>query len=142
MIKEFEDVRYWKALRGIGADESQPMNERLQSQFQRVMQEIIEIHDALVKNDDHEFKDAIGDSIVTLINIAAIKNYNAEDCLEQAYGVIKLRKGLTSDSGDFVRYAKLNDEDKLVCDNQQGNPGNEYFDESNIGKLSPESFLK
>ena len=141
-IKEFQQVRDWKEIRGIGGDTDAPMKDRLQSQMQRVFQEAIEIHEAIVLEDDEEFIDAIGDTIVTLINIADIKGVNAEDCLEQAFNVIKLRKGLTRPSGDFVRYAKLSDEDKAICDEKQGNPGDQYFLESDLGTLKPENFKK
>lgn len=152
MIKEFEDVREWKAIRGIGGDidvtkyinDPEKLKTFLQAQmqFQRVMQECIEIHDALVLNDEEEFIDAIGDTIVTLINIADIKGYKAEDCLAKAFDVIKLRKGITRESGDFVRYGKLKDEDKATCDLKQGNVGNEYFEESALSWLAPEFFKK
>ena len=152
MIKEFEQVRNWKKLRGIGGDIdiSKYLNSpdelktflQAQMQFQRVMQECIEIHDALVLNDEDEFIDAIGDTIVTLINIADIKGYKAEDCLAKAFDVIRLRKGITRESGDFVRYGKLTVEDKLICDEKQGNPESEYFLESSLSLLSPEFFKK
>ena len=68
IIKEFEDVRNWGKIRGIdGADP--------QIQFQRFMQEGLEIHKALIENDEDEFQDAIGDTIVTLINLAKTKGY-------------------------------------------------------------------
>lgn len=142
MIKEFQEVRDWKSIRGIGGDSSEDMFYRLQSQYQRVMQECIEIHDAMVKDDHEEFMDAIGDTIVTLINLADIKGVKAEDCLAQAFNVIKLRKGLTSEYGDFVRYAKLPEELKAVCDEKQGSPGEQYFSENllEIDALDPENF--
>ena len=140
--EQFELVRQWKKIRGIGADNGLSLDKRLQSQFQRVQQEITEIHDAIVLEDWDEFKDAIGDSIVTLINIADIKSYKAEECLAKAFNVIKFRKGLTRPTGDFVRYGKLSDEDKLICDEKQGNPGNQYFEESALTWLTPENFKK
>ena len=142
MIKEFEQVRQWKKIRGIGGDTTESMKDRLQSQYQRVIQECIEIHDAIVKDDDVEFMDAIGDTIVTLINIADIKGVSAEDCLAQAFDVIKLRKGLTSDYGDFVRYAKLPEEDQKICDKLQGSPGDQYFKEEMLSSLTPGNFKK
>lgn len=142
MIKEFEDVRQWKKIRGIGGDENTPMHTRVQSQFQRVMQEVIEIHEALVLEDEEEFMDAVGDTIVTLINIADIKGYSAEDCLAKAFGVIKLRKGITQPAGDFVRYAKLSQEDKDWCDEHQGNPGDQYFGSNQLSVLTPADFKK
>lgn len=142
MIKQFEEVREWKKIRGIGGDENTDMQTRLQSQYQRVMQECIEIHEAIVLNDEEEFIDAIGDTIVTLINLADIKGHKAEDCLKQAFDVIRLRKGLTQPAGDFVRYAKLSDEDKQICDELQGNYGEQYFDEEYLEILKPKNFKK
>jgi len=142
MIQKFEDVRNWSELRGIGGDESKPLIDRLQSQYQRVLQEAVEIHNAIVLKDWDEFVDAIGDTIVTLINLAKIKGLKAEDCLDSAFDVIELRKGLTQEVGDFVRYNKLSKDDKLICDQKQGNPGEQYFLKEDITKLKPENFKK
>lgn len=142
MIKEFEEVRQWKEIRGIGGDTTQSLDKRLQSQFQRVQQEVTEIHDAIVLEDWDEFEDAIGDSIVTLINIAAIKGVTAEDCLAKAFNVIRLRKGLTRPTGDFVRYGKLSKEEQLICDEKQGNVGDQYFTEDAFSFLTPDLFKK
>jgi NTP pyrophosphatase (non-canonical NTP hydrolase) len=141
-IEQFEKVRQWKKIRGVGGKAGEPLMNRLQSQYQRVMQEVVEIHEAMVDNDDDEFQDAIGDAIVTLINLADIADYKAEDCLEKAFNVIKLRKGITREVGDFVRYGKLSDEDKLLCDEKQGSPGSEYFNELELDKLEPENFKR
>lgn len=138
-MKRFEDVRNWAKVRGIGSlniDE----NTRMQSQYQRVLQEVVEIHDAMVIEDHEEFIDAIGDTIVTLVNLANMKNEKAEDCLDSAFGVIEFRKGLISETGDFVRYAKLSLDDQSICDMQQGNDGNEYFLPTT--KLKPENFKR
>ena len=133
-IKEFQDVRQWGKIRGIdGAD--------FQHQFQRCMQEILEIHDAYIENDMPEVQDAIGDSIVTLINLGVTVGFNAEECLAKAFNVIRLRKGLNK-NGSFVRYGKLNDEDKQICDIQQGNTDIEYFEEIMLQSLKPSDFLK
>lgn len=135
MIKEFSDVRTWGKIRGVdGAD--------FQTQYQRCLQEVVEIHDAYNKNDQEEVKDAIGDTIVTLINLAKTIDENAEDCLAQAFDVIKLRKGITTPNGDFVRYAKLSPEDQALCDEKQGNAGSQYFKEEDIDSLSVENFSK
>lgn len=141
-IKKFEEVRNWSEMRGIGADLSKSLDKRLQSQFQRVQQEITEVHESIVLEDWDEFQDAIGDSIVTLINIAKIAGFDAEDCLDKAFNVIKYRKGLTQPAGDFVRYGKLNKEDQLICDEKQGNSGNQYFAEDQFDVLKPENFKK
>jgi uncharacterized protein YabN with tetrapyrrole methylase and pyrophosphatase domain len=134
MNKRFEDVRNWGAVRGIdGAS--------FQRQYQRVLQEVVEIHDAYNDEDMAEVSDAIGDTIVTLINLAKTVGMNAEECLDGAFGVIEFRKGLNFD-GDFVRYAKLSPEDRAVCDEKQGNPGEQYFLPEMKDRLTPESFKK
>lgn len=134
VLKEFEAVRQWGAIRGIGGAS-------FQRQYQRVLQEVVEIHDAMNNTDMDEVSDAIGDTIVTLINLAKTVNMNAEDCLKGAFDVIELRKGLNKD-GDFVRYGKLNDADKAICDQKQGNAGNQYFERYALDTLVPSNFLK
>jgi uncharacterized protein YabN with tetrapyrrole methylase and pyrophosphatase domain len=136
MIEEFEKVRKWSDIRGIGGAKD------VQVQYQRVLQEVVEIHDGICNNDVEEIKDAIGDSIVTLINLAKHYDFTAEECLESAFGVIELRKGITTPRGDFVRYGKLSEEDKKWCDEHQGNPGNQYFSEDMLKTLKPEDFKK
>jgi hypothetical protein len=134
MIKEFEDIRNWGNIRGLsGANPD--------VQYQRFLQEAIEIHEAMINNDEGEFKDAIGDTIVTLINLAKTKGYLAEDCLSEAFNVIELRKGINK-NGSFVRYGKLSDEDKKWCDEHQGNHNNEYFKKFLLGTFKPEHFIK
>jgi len=134
MNKKFEDVRNWGAIRGLN-------HSTFQRQYQKVLEEIVEIHDAYNNNDIEEISDAIGDSIVTLINLGTIKdiNLNSEDCLEGAFNVIELRKGLNID-GAFIRYAKLNTEQQRICDKKQGNKGSEYFTIEMKPHLTPENF--
>jgi len=141
-IATFEDVRNWAKIRGVGGNENASIDKRLQSQMQRVFQEINEIHESIVNEDWDEFQDAVGDSIVTLINIANIKGYKAEECLTKAFSVIELRKGLTNDAGDFVRYGKMNDEDKERCDAAQGNPGEQYFEREALNTLTTKNFKR
>ena len=130
--KQFEDVRNWGAKRGLsGAG--------FQAQYQRVLQEIVEIHEAYIDDDMAEVSDAIGDSIVTLINLAKTLDMNAEVCLQGAFGVIELRKGLTK-KGSFIRYGKLTAEDKQICDEKQGNPGEEYYIREDGETFTPENF--
>lgn len=127
----WERVRKWAKLRGIDSVDTD-------TQYQRFLQEAVEIHDALIKNDKHEFRDAIGDTIITLINLAGTKDIEAEDCLEEAFQVIEHRKGITSPKGDFIRYAKLDTMYQNICDEQQGNPGEEYFERD--AELTREDF--
>jgi len=116
----FADVSNWGTKRGLKDDDD------IQMKYQRFLQEAIEIHEALVLGDKEEFQDAIGDTIVTLIMIAKAKGYDAADCLDKAFDVIQYRKGIT-ENGQFIRYGKLSDENKNICDKKQGSPGSEYF---------------
>jgi len=142
MIKEFENVRQWKALRGIGHNVSEDSFKAAVSQFNRVQQEVNEILDAIVVNDPTEMRDSVGDTIVTLINISNILGFEAEDGLSQAFDVIELRKGITTAVGDFVRYGKLSDEDKVWCDENQGAPGDQYFARESLQTLNSSNFIK
>lgn len=121
MIKEFEEVRNWAKIRGVDGATTDV-------QYQRFLQEAIEIHEAIINGDILAFRDAIGDTIVTLINLARTQDALAEECLEEAFSVIERRKGLTTENGDFVRYGKLSQEDRLICDEKQGNIGSEYWE--------------
>lgn len=132
-IKAFTEVRQWAKIRGIKCANPQV-------QYQRFLQEGAEIHDAMIKNDMTEFKDAVGDTIVTLINLATQYGFDAEDCLKQAFDVIELRKGKTTEDGDFIRYQKLSKEDQDFCDEQQGSAGEQYFKPELLDVLTEKNF--
>jgi len=57
---------------------------------------------AILKNDEEEFIDAIGDCVVVLTNLAKLKGYNIEDCINSAYNVINKRTGKMQ-NGTFVK---------------------------------------
>jgi len=132
MIKEFEDVRKWGAKRGLGTSS-------FEAQFKKALEELTEIYEAYITDDTEELADGIGDLQVVLINLAKTVDMKAEDCLQGAFGVIELRKGLNK-KGSFVRYGKLSDEDKKICDEKQGNPENEYYIREHGEILTPENF--
>ena len=71
-------------------------------QFCKVVEEVAEVGTALNNNDEEELIDAIGDSAVTLILLAAQNNLDFEKCLESAYTVIKERTGETK-NGVFIK---------------------------------------
>ncbi|VTS14811.1 Uncharacterised protein [Streptococcus pseudoporcinus] len=76
-------------------------------QWMRVSEEIGEIRDVLLKptkfvEPDLAMRDAIGDSLVTLIVISMQLNQNPVECLEYAYNEIKNRKGMLI-NGNFVK---------------------------------------
>ena len=68
-------------------------------QWMKVTEEVGEIRDVFLRPSDFEnpewsLKDAIGDSIVTLIVLCLQLGYNVEECLTIAYNDIKDRKGV------------------------------------------------
>jgi len=73
------------------------------AQWKKAAEELDELKDALKKADRPEAIDAIGDTVVCLINICALLDVNLTDCLEAAYNEIKDRKGYMNEEGIFVK---------------------------------------
>lgn len=72
------------------------------SQYEKHVEEVGELGRALIENDQEKFADAVGDVMVTLIILAAMKNTTIEDCLRGAYQTISGRAGAMVD-GVFVK---------------------------------------
>lgn len=74
------------------------------AQLNKVIEEVGEIAHEITRNnyESDELVDAIGDTLVTIIILSDILGINPEKALEEAYGVIKNRKGETK-NGTFVR---------------------------------------
>ena len=75
-------------------------------QFAKVAEEFGEIAAALARSDKEELRDAIGDTVVTLIILAKQQGMDLEECLQTAYDVIKGRTGKTVD-GLFIKSSDL-----------------------------------
>ena len=115
----FNKIREWDRIRTL-------RNAEPQMAYQRFMQEALEIHMALVKGNDIDFVDAVGDAVIALSNLATSKGLDIEDCIKVAFEEIDRRKGITM-GGQFIRYAKLSDKDKAWCDEHQGNPKSDHY---------------
>jgi len=72
------------------------------TQYLKLMEEAGELAEALLKNDETEVIDAIGDMVVVLTNLAKLRGHNIEDCVASAYDVIKSRQG-SMVNGTFVK---------------------------------------
>lgn len=94
--QEFESIRHWAEQRGI-YEKGDP-----KTQYLKLIEETGELAKAILKNDEEEFVDAIGDCVVVLTNLAKLKGYNIEDCINSAYDVIAKRTGRMS-NGTFVK---------------------------------------
>ena len=69
----------------------------------KAVEEINELVDALRDGNKIDAIDAIGDTVVCLINVCALLDVNLTDCLEAAYLQIKDRRGYMNDEGIFVK---------------------------------------
>lgn len=78
-------------------------NSTPKAQSIKACEEINELVDALHENNKAEAIDAVGDTIVCLINVCALLDVNLTDCLEAAYEQIKDRKGYMNEEGIFVK---------------------------------------
>lgn len=96
MLNRFEDIRRWAEERNLikGSDPK--------SQFVKLAEEMGELANAIAKDKADEYFDAIGDMVVVLTIMAAQYAVPIEGCIEDAWNVIKDRKGRMVD-GMFVK---------------------------------------
>lgn len=86
MDKLVNQVEQWSKDKGL--DLAEPTK-----QFLKVSEEFGEIGAALARGNEDMFKDAVGDTVVTLIILAQQKGYTIEECLKVAYDEIVGRQG-------------------------------------------------
>ncbi len=72
------------------------------AQYEKTIEEVEELKDAIIFSDREEVKDAIGDIFVTLVMQSRAWNLSMRECVEQAYNQIKNRTGRMVD-GQFVK---------------------------------------
>ena len=92
----FDLIRTWADERGL-YDKGDT-----KTQFCKLMEEAGELGRAVLKDDNAEFVDAIGDMVVVLTNLAHLGGTTIEECIDAAYNEIKNRKGKMS-NGTFVK---------------------------------------
>jgi len=78
-------------------------NATAMSQAIKTLEETTELLDAINKDDIDEIKDAVGDIIVTLIMVCAVKDIDLVTCIDGAYQQIKDRKGYLTPQGTFIK---------------------------------------
>ena len=78
-------------------------NSTPEAQFLKAVSEVGELADAVNKGDMPAIKDAVGDTLVCLINMCALLDIDMVDCLEGAYNEIKDRKGFLTPEGVFIK---------------------------------------
>ena len=89
-------IRQWAKERGIYEKGDS------KTQYVKLMEEAGELAKALLTNNKAEIKDAIGDMVVVLTNLAKLEDMKLEDCVCSAYTEIANRKG-SMQNGTFVK---------------------------------------
>jgi NTP pyrophosphatase (non-canonical NTP hydrolase) len=70
------------------------------AQCLKTFEEVMELSEAIYKNDKEEIIDALGDILVTIIIQAEMQGLKLEECLQSAYDIISKRTGVMRD-GQF-----------------------------------------
>lgn len=94
--KEFEPIREWAKKRGI-YEKGDPKTQTL-----KLNEELGELSKAILKDEEEEIIDGLGDCFVVLVNLSKLCGYNLEHCVNSAYNEIKGRKGKMK-NGNFVK---------------------------------------
>ena len=92
----YDLIRAWATEKGIYKTGDS------RTQYVKLMEEAGELAQALLKNDETEVIDAIGDMVVVLTNLAKLRGHDIEACVASAYSVIKDRQGKMI-NGTFVK---------------------------------------
>ena len=92
----FDLIRQWAQERGI-YDKGNS-----HTQYVKLMEEAGELAQALLNKDSYEIKDAIGDMVVVLTNLAVLEGMQIENCIDSAYNEIANRTGAML-NGTFVK---------------------------------------
>jgi NTP pyrophosphatase (non-canonical NTP hydrolase) len=95
-MTEFQ-VMQWAQERGIYE------NGTALGQAKKTLEEAGELLAAVAANDRKEIADAIGDVMVTLVNVAVLTDMDVRQCFYNAYKVIEPRKGYMNKNGQFVK---------------------------------------
>jgi NTP pyrophosphatase (non-canonical NTP hydrolase) len=95
-LNRFDLIRAWADERGL-YDKGDT-----KTQYLKLMEEAGELGRAILKDDEVEFVDAIGDMVVVLTNLAHLGNVSIEQCIDEAYRVISKRTGKMH-NGTFVK---------------------------------------
>jgi NTP pyrophosphatase (non-canonical NTP hydrolase) len=84
---QFDLIREWADERGLYE------NGDTKTQALKLVEEVGETCRAILKEDDNEIIDGIGDCVVVLVNLAELHGVSIEYCINAAYQEIKGRKG-------------------------------------------------
>ena len=112
---QFELIREWAKERGL-YDKGNAT-----TQYIKLQEEAGELAKALLKNDQPEVIDAIGDMVVVLTNLAYMRGVHIESCISSAYDVISKRTGKMV-NGTFVKNIEVVDPQTISAYPDPGPP--------------------
>ena len=92
----FDMIREWADKRGIYEHGD------AKTQYLKLMEEAGEVGRAILKENDDDIKDGIGDMVVVLTNLAELCGLTIEECVESAWHEISNRTGKMK-NGTFVK---------------------------------------
>lgn len=96
MKTKFELIREWAKEKGIYEKGN------AKTQYIKLQEEAGELAKAILKKDEEEIIDALGDCVIVLVNLSELCGYKLEDCIDSAYNVIKNRTG-KMENGTFKK---------------------------------------
>jgi len=96
VVSSFDKIRLWADERGL-YHKGDPKTQTL-----KLMEEAGEICRAVLKKDEEQIIDGIGDCVVVLTNLAHLAGTSIEHCIDAAYDEIKDRTGKMS-NGTFKK---------------------------------------
>ena len=86
----------------VAREQTRRGSEKARENAYRLIEEIGETGRAILKSDEPEIKDGLGDAFVVLVNLAHLCGHRLEDCIEESLQVIESRTGKMVD-GVFVK---------------------------------------
>lgn len=96
LTNEFQPIRNWARARGIyelGDSKTQTL---------KLVEEVGELSNAILKDNQAEVSDALGDCVVVLVSIAKLRGLSLEQCINKAFLEISNRTG-KMENGTFVK---------------------------------------
>lgn len=96
LTDQFKPIRQWASDRGIYTHGD------AKTQMLKLNEEVGELSKAILDNNHKEVKDAIGDCVIVLTNLSELCDLTIEECVNEAFAVIKNRTGKMS-NGTFVK---------------------------------------
>ena len=102
LTKQEKEVNVYDLIRDWATEKGIYKSGDSKTQYIKLMEESGELAQSLLKNDETEVIDAIGDMVVVLTNLAKLRGHDIEDCISSAYNVIRSRQGKMI-NGTFVK---------------------------------------